>query len=136
MNQGAFTPVWPIGAVQVVTPGTLVGLLDAYAQFKASAAAQNAQGLVPGQTAYKCHKVTFVVDPANKGFTYVGRKAFNRTTRAGLIMLFPPGSAVSVFSWDLVSPGGRNDLVPEEYYVDADNANDQLIVTASMVGTR
>lgn len=134
-----YTPIWPLGAVKVVTPGTLVGLLDGFTNRKTSAGSVISAGgrtFIPGTGPVQVNKINFLVDPANVGLTYLGRKNFVRGTRVGLVMIFPPGSSLSVYQWDLVTPGGKNDIKPEDYYVDADNANDQLIVTCYMAGSR
>ncbi len=139
MNQGQSTPIWPLGGVKVVTPGTLVGLLDGFAAFKQTAGGYVSAGggiYQAGQTPYRCHKIVFQVDPANVGKTYVGVRNFVRGTKVGLIYSFPPGNLLSAFDWAIEIPGSRNDIEPENYYVDADTANDQLIVTCYMVGSR
>lgn len=139
MSMMDYMPIWPLGAVKVLVPGAIVGLLDSYTNRKTSAGSQQSTGGGHFQAGYgpvQVEKITFLVDPNNAGKMYLGRKSFDKTTRAGLIMIFPAGAALSVYTWDLVIPGGRNDLNPQDYYLDADNANDQLIVTAYMAGSR
>lgn len=138
MAIGPSTPDFPLGLVTVAVPGTPVGLLDgaAFAKYKSGAGSTTTGGgFRPGQTPVMARSIILQVDPNNKGFTYFGRKGMVRATRVGVILILPPGAALSSYSTTFGN-NQVNDLKVEDYYVDADNANDSLIVTPVLAASR
>jgi|SRR5581483_10941940 len=100
-----------IGKVSVTSPGTPVQ--------------------VTSDLSIRCAKILFAVDTANTGKTYLGGAGMSKTTRAGVGRAFtqPPASGPQDGLLISERPGEGNSLRPADYWIDADNANDGLLVT-------
>lgn len=111
-----------LGKISVPTPGTPVHLTDT-----AVYQALLAQGMDP--RFMTCQAVMFQAWKSNTGAVYVGRAELNRTTGAnvGAVLAIPTTTTIPSF-------GASNHLAPaginlDDYYLDADNANDGALVS-------
>lgn len=105
------------GFVTVPTPGTPVN------------AASNVQGYAT--KGVPCHGYLFQGKVGNVGKVYIGLRGFNKTTGVGLFhVLLPPTDIASPppsFSVALtIAPNGLN---LAEVFIDADQANDGVLIT-------
>lgn len=76
-----------------------------------------------------CHGVLIQARPTNVGKIFIGRSDLNRTTHVGVMgfLAIPTINQIPSFSAALtLSPGG---LQLRDLYIDADLANDGVIVT-------
>lgn len=103
-----------VGKFTVVVPGTLVRVTSQKADPAAS---------------YPVHGVLFQVLPANVGRVYVGASNMSRVNRTGLfgMLAAPSGALLPSFSVSLtIAPNG---IALGDFYLDADTADDGVIVT-------
>lgn len=134
-------PVWPLGLIQVLAPGTpvnLMSLIDA-ALVNAPETATSAQA---DEYTPRAYEIVFIAcNPAangvqvNRGNIYIMRKgvqgAGNRNDYGSMVAALPPGSSTGVQfpTFRLTAaPMNRNVFSPYEFYIDADNANDGCLV--------
>jgi hypothetical protein len=135
-------PDWPLGFIEVVTPGTPVSIMSLVDPTSVNApesptsttsneytvAAQQIlfMGYTPFGTATG-HGLTF-----NIGNVYIMRRGVqglgNRDDYGSLVKVLAPGETFYLASAALV----RNVYSPYRYYIDADNTTDGAIVTLIM----
>lgn len=110
-----------LGPQIVTVPGTPI---------RATALVQtDAGGMVNETDRFTCHAALFQALPTNTGKVYIGGASLSRLTLAdcAAILPIPTANSLPVFSISLtLSPAGV-DL--SELYIDADNANDGVLLT-------
>src|SRR3990167_7769393 len=102
------------GKITVGTPGTPVAAI---------------MNLPASPRPWACHGVMFQALPTNTGRVYIGTAAVDRTTLANAfaILAIPTANILPSFSAALtIAPNG---LVLNTFYVDADEADDGVILT-------
>ncbi len=120
----AYTPqhnLQPLGNVLVASPGTPVQIT---ATLQATAAGS---GYIVGSSTdiVPCKMVSIIASPitqagaGNTSKIYFGVKGMVKATLAGVIAVLSPGQSIPVTVQDSVNPLNAND-----FYVDADTAND------------
>jgi len=99
------------GKISVPTPGTPVQITT--------------------DTKIRANRIRFQNVIGETGHTFLGVSGLTRATFVGVIKDFwPTGAGGGVAdSFDIVSADGSNDLVPSQYFVDANNAAEGLIVS-------
>ncbi len=136
--QDYYGPDWPLGFIQVVTPGTIVNLMSlvdpnnvndpnvsnrtpaaGVREYTANAHQIIFQGYQPNSLVYGGGMIT------NAGNVYIVREGGTRNDASHIIGVIPPGGSFSLPIGALVSNG----LSPYRYYLDADVAGDGAIVT-------
>ncbi len=99
--------IQPLGKITVTTPGTPVR--------------------VTSQTGLRASRMLFATDPSDTGAIYLGVAGMVKATRAGVIRVFTaPGTGPQD---GLVLQTDRQTVNPGDYYIDADNAGQGLLVT-------
>lgn len=111
---------WPLGPCKVAVPGTPVDLL--------TASGNQAFLGGPGQPPNRCYQILFETLAGNTGKVYLGKPNMNKATLAGVVKVFP-APAGGVIDFSITVPGGVNEMVPDDWHIDADNANEGLLVT-------
>lgn len=112
------------GPLTVAVPGTPV---------QAASLLNAVLPLVPANTPQPCHAVMFQALPGNTGKIYIGRQTLNRSTGAGVFgfLAIPTTSHIPSFSTAItIAPNALN---LNDYWIDADVANDGVIVTVLLV---
>lgn len=111
--------IQPIGRFVVSAPGTLVPVY------------------VPAQVgkAYPIHAIQFQSVPGNQGIVYVGTSTLVRATFAQVLGLVArpsydaDGQTVALPAWAAAHTIAPNGMALNVFYLDADFANDAVIVT-------
>jgi hypothetical protein len=98
------------GKISVPTPGTPVQ--------------------VTADSTIRANRIRFQNVIGEAGHTFLGVSGMNKSTYAGVIKDFWPtgGGGGVADSYEIVSADGSNDLVPSQYFVDANSASEGLIV--------
>lgn len=128
-------PVWPLGQIIVVSPGTPVNIMSLVDSTFVNAPETPTPG-TSGAAEYteRCQQIQFQgyrSNPAvvNVGNVYILKKGgtgtLNRSDTGAILWVLGPGLTWSLGSAALV----RNVFNPYEYFIDADNANDAAQVT-------
>ena len=104
----------PTGKVTVAVPGTPVRVTAANANPVIHAA---------------CHGIMFQTLPTNTGKIYIGRANMNKAAFTGLFAMLVAPSASQLPNFSAAITQAPNALGVEEFYVDADNAGEGVIVT-------
>ena len=110
-----------LGPVSVPVPGTPVRLT--------AGVTANAEGIINNPERFTCHAVLLQAKPANQGKVYIGWAEMNRTTLAEVsgVLAIPTDNSIPSYSISLtLSPAG---VALSELYIDADEANDGVLVT-------
>ncbi len=80
-------------------------------------------------TTIKANRIVFAQIPATTGKAFVGVSGLNRSTLAGALRAFlPPGASGFTDDFEVEAESG-NALTVADYYVDADNNNEGVIVS-------
>lgn len=102
------------GPITVATPGTPVPAIT---------------NLPVTPRPYSCHGVLFQALPTNTGKVYIGTAEMDPTAFTGLfaMLAIPTDNQIPSFSAALtITPNG---MVLDQFYVDADNADDGVLLT-------
>lgn len=134
-------PDWPLGFIEVVTPGTPVSIMSLVdptsvnAPESATSATSNEYTVAAQQILFMGYTPNVAEGHGlitNTGNIYILRKgvqgAGNRDDYGSLVKVVAPGETFFLASAALV----RNVYNPYRYYIDADNADDGAIVTLIM----
>jgi len=134
-------PIWPLGLIVVVTPGTpvsIMSLVDPSSVNAPTTTAANSAGVQEYTT--RCQQIQVQGYKAgaggnglqsNTGNVYLMKKAEattgsgNRTDYGVMVAVITPQQTIFYGS----AAFNRNVFGPYEYYIDADNANDGALVT-------
>ena len=103
-----------VGKFTVTTPGTLVRLTS---------------GQTTPAAKYSCHAIMVQALPANVGKVYIGTSAMSRAALTGLYAILPLPSTTSIPVFTAALTLAPNSLNLADLFIDADNANDGVIVT-------
>lgn len=107
--------IYPFGLITVPTPGTPVALP------------------VP-TTPFKVHRLVWCQHKGSAGATYAGIKTMVKGTGVGVIKEFQaPAASGLLDDHEIASDCNSNDLDASIFAVDADTANDGLIVYGEIV---
>lgn len=82
---------------------------------------------VTTDTSIVAHRVFVHPKPANAGIVYFGNSALNKSTLAGLI--HKPLISDQAAEIDMVAHQGSDVFRLSDFYVDADTANDGVLIT-------
>ena len=134
MPQLPFSPIWGPGYITVPIPGTPVGLMDALSSQKTTATSTDSTGKITRPWAMLTNKITFQAKPGNAGQCYIGTKNMVRATGVGVLLIIPIPAATANAVYNL-GDFVENDMKVEDYYVDADNANDGVLPVVTQSGT-
>lgn len=132
-------PDWPLGFIKVVTPGTPVGIMSVVDPTNINSPSTVSSVTNPGQEySVRANQIVFMAykptgaSPAyavNTGLSYVvrlnaGSGSNNRADSGVLVKVLQPGE-----TFVLAPPSTVEDVFgPYRYAVDADNANDGVMV--------
>lgn len=134
-------PDWPLGAIAVPVPGTPVSIMSLVDATNVNAPETAPSSTTPGtatgdEYTASCQQIMFQGFKSNAGTgmvsnvgnIYIMRKGpgtSNRTDFGAMVAVLPPGQTLFIAS----APRNRDQFSPYRYYVDADNANDAVLVT-------
>ncbi len=128
-------PVWPLGFIKIVAPGTpvrITSLIDAGAVN--APGASNRSGATLEYTP-SVNKIVFrgsktaahgMVNNANPVYVVMGSAADARDDPGRIVAVVTPGTTVEI----IASPLVKNVFNLYDFYVDGDSADDGLLVTA------
>jgi hypothetical protein len=132
-------PDWPLGYINVATPGTPIGIMSVVDPTGVNDPASPTPG-TPGADEFTVRAQQIVIQAykpgpshgmvRNVGDIYVVRKGVspgtgNRDDTGSIIFVLEPGQTLTLAS----APLNRNVFNPYRYSIDADNANEGAIVT-------
>jgi len=104
----------PTGRVVVPVPGTPVRVTAANADPRQHVA---------------CHGIMFQVLPTNTGRVYVGGAQLDRVAVTNVFAMLPAPSSTQLPNFSAAITQAPNALGVEEFWIDADNAGEGVIVT-------
>jgi len=149
VHKDKYGPVWPLGLIVVVTPGTPVNIMSLVDAAKANAP-ETAVTFGPSANAEyteRAWKITFTACKAgashglvaNTGNIYImkpgAQGAGNRDDYGSMVAVMTQGAATAGEFPEVVLDSAalnRNTLSPYEFLIDADNAGDSCLVTLSI----
>lgn len=76
------------------------------------------------------HAIIIEALPTNVGKVYIGKSTLNKSTFVGVLVVLPTPTANSIPTFSLAVTQAANAIKLSDFYIDADNANDGVIVTA------
>jgi hypothetical protein len=98
----------PLGKIAVPAPGTPVR--------------------VTSDTTIRAHRIRFAVAIGETGRVFLGVAGMNKASGAGVVKEFWPTGAGGGVADELVLESAAGELVPSDYYVDANTAGEGLII--------
>lgn len=139
-------PVWPLGLITCVTPGTPVNIMSLVdpASVNAPESATSATSAEYTERAYEiqftaCKAGAAHGVQANTGNIYIMMKgvqgAGNRDDYGSCVATLPPGATtgISFPTYKLTASAINRDVFsPYQFYIDADNAGDACLVTLNI----
>jgi|SRR5271154_6358767 len=139
-------PVWPLGLIVNVTPGTPVGIMSLVDPLTYNAPEQ---ATLPQSAEYseRAYQINFTACKAgaahglqiNTGNIYIMMKGVagvgNRDDYGSCVAVLPPGATtgISFPTFALTAAALNADVFsPYQFYIDADNAGDSCLVTLNI----
>jgi hypothetical protein len=110
-----------LGEITVPTPGTPVGVTTG------TVYAPNPAGGYTKSAAI--HAILIQVLPGNTGKIYVGGPGFNKSTGVGRYCILPIPTVNFLPAFNVALTIAPNALTLNDYYIDADNADDGVTVS-------
>jgi hypothetical protein len=139
-------PIWPLGMIQVVTPGTPVNLMSLIDAALVNAP-ESATSATSDEYTPRCYEILFFACKpgaahgvqVNTGNIYIMRKgvqgAGNRDDYGSMVAALPSGATTATnfpFFRLTAAALNRNVFSPYEFYLDADNGGDGCLVTLNI----
>lgn len=103
-----------IGKLTVAIPGTKVRVTS---------------GELDPNESLQCHGVLFQALPTNTGKVYIGTAALNAGTLLGVLAILPIPTVNQLPTFSAALTISPNAIALQQLYIDADNADDGVLVT-------